>query len=93
VHPTHYGRVCRSRRLKAEHRPDQLDGAVRTPERVRFLETPYRKVEKGHVTTEISYLSAIEEGKYVIAQANAPLDKTASSWTSWSAAVKTVNSC
>ena len=40
-----------------------------------FLETPYRKVENGHVTDEIEYLSAIEEGKYVIAQANAELDK------------------
>ena len=40
-----------------------------------FLETPYRKVKDGKVTDEIDYLSAIEEGKYVIAQANAELDK------------------
>jgi DNA-directed RNA polymerase subunit beta len=40
-----------------------------------FMETPYRKVEGSHVTDEIEYLSAIEEGKYVIAQANAALDK------------------
>ena len=40
-----------------------------------FVETPYRKVEGSRVTDEIEYLSAIEEGKYVIAQANAQLDK------------------
>ena len=39
-----------------------------------FLETPYRRVVDGHVTDQIDYLSAIEEGQYVIAQANAPLD-------------------
>ena len=36
-----------------------------------FLETPYRKVIDGHVTNEIAYLSAIDEGNYIIAQANA----------------------
>jgi DNA-directed RNA polymerase subunit beta len=40
-----------------------------------FLETPYRRVADGKVTNQIDYLSAIEEGKYVIAQANATLDK------------------
>ncbi|HNG82415.1 MAG TPA: DNA-directed RNA polymerase subunit beta, partial [Burkholderiaceae bacterium] len=40
-----------------------------------FMETPYRKVTDGHVTDEIEFLSAIEEGNYVIAQANAQLDK------------------
>ena len=40
-----------------------------------FLETPYRRVVDGKVTEEIDYLSAIEEGRYVIAQANADLDK------------------
>ncbi len=39
-----------------------------------FIETPYRRVVDGKVTDEIDYLSAIEEGKYVIAQANAELD-------------------
>ena len=75
VHPTHYGRVCPIETPEAEHQPDQFDGAVYALERIRFLDTPYRKVEAGRVTNEISYLSAIEEGKYVIAQANAPLDK------------------
>src|SRR5690606_41563883 len=41
-----------------------------------FLETPYRKVKDGKGTNEIVYLSAIEEGNYVIAQANASIDKT-----------------
>jgi DNA-directed RNA polymerase subunit beta len=40
-----------------------------------FIETPYRRVVDGKVTLDIDYLSAIEEGKYVIAQANATLDK------------------
>ena len=40
-----------------------------------FIETPYRRVVDSKVTMEIDYLSAIEEGKYVIAQANAALDK------------------
>ncbi len=39
-----------------------------------FIETPYRRVVDGKVTSEIDYLSAIEEGKYIIAQANAELD-------------------
>ena len=45
------------------------------PTKYGFMETPYRKVENGKVTDEIDFLSAIEEGKYVIAQANAELDE------------------
>jgi DNA-directed RNA polymerase subunit beta len=76
VHPTHYGRVCP---IETPEGPNiglinSLALYARTNE-YGFLETPYRKVESGHVTDEISYLSAIEEGKYVIAQANAQLDK------------------
>jgi DNA-directed RNA polymerase subunit beta len=77
VHPTHYGRVCP---IETPEGPNiGLINSMALYAQLNeygFLETPYRKVEKGHVTTEISYLSAIEEGKYVIAQANAPLDKS-----------------
>ena len=48
---------------------------MRVPIDYGFLETPYRRVVDGKVTEEIDYLSAIEEGRYVIAQANADLDK------------------
>ena len=73
VHPTHYGRVCP---IETPEGPNiglinSLAVYARTNE-YGFLETPYRKVEDGVVTDEIEYLSAIEEGQYVIAQANAP---------------------
>jgi len=76
VHPTHYGRVCP---IETPEGPNiglinSLALYARTNE-YGFMETPYRKVENSHVTNEIEYLSAIEEGKYVIAQANAQLDK------------------
>jgi len=74
VHPTHYGRVCP---IETPEGPNiglinSLAVYARTNE-YGFLETPYRKVEKGKVTDKIEYLSAIEEGQYVIAQANAAL--------------------
>jgi DNA-directed RNA polymerase subunit beta len=76
VHPTHYGRVCP---IETPEGPNiglinSLAVYSRTNE-YGFLETPYRKVEKGRVTDTIDYLSAIEEGRYVIAQANAALDE------------------
>ncbi|WP_310451380.1 DNA-directed RNA polymerase subunit beta [Sulfuritalea sp.] len=76
VHPTHYGRVCP---IETPEGPNiglinSLALYARTNE-YGFMETPYRKVENSHVTDEIEYLSAIEEGKYVVAQANAQLDK------------------
>ena len=76
VHPTHYGRVCP---IETPEGPNiglinSLALYARTNE-YGFLETPYRKVNDGAVTDEIHYLSAIEEGQYVIAQANAALDK------------------
>jgi DNA-directed RNA polymerase subunit beta len=76
VHPTHYGRVCP---IETPEGPNiglinSLALYARTNE-YGFMETPYRKVNGSHVTDEIEYLSAIEEGKYVIAQANAQLDK------------------
>jgi DNA-directed RNA polymerase subunit beta len=76
VHPTHYGRVCP---IETPEGPNiglinSLALYARTNE-YGFMETPYRKVDGSRVTDEIEYLSAIEEGKYVIAQANAQLDK------------------
>ncbi len=76
VHPTHYGRVCP---IETPEGPNiglinSLALYARTNE-YGFMETPYRKVKSGEVTDEIDYLSAIEEGQYVIAQANAELDK------------------
>lgn len=76
VHPTHYGRVCP---IETPEGPNiglinSLSVFARTNE-YGFLETPYRRVADGKVTNEIDYLSAIEEGRYVIAQANAELDE------------------
>ncbi|MBX6393741.1 MAG: DNA-directed RNA polymerase subunit beta, partial [Burkholderiales bacterium] len=76
VHPTHYGRVCP---IETPEGPNiglinSLALYARTNE-YGFIETPYRRVVDGKVTDEIHYLSAIEEGNYVIAQANATLDE------------------
>ena len=76
VHPTHYGRVCP---IETPEGPNiglinSLAVFARTNE-YGFLETPYRKVTNKKLTDEIVYLSAIEEGKYVIAQANAQLNE------------------
>ena len=76
VHPTHYGRVCP---IETPEGPNiglinSLAIYARTNE-YGFLETPYRKVIEGKVTHQIDFLSAIEEGKFMIAQANAELDK------------------
>jgi DNA-directed RNA polymerase subunit beta len=77
VHPTHYGRVCP---IETPEGPNiGLINSLALYARLNeygFLETPYRRVENSRVTNTIAYLSAIEEHKYVIAQANAPLDKT-----------------
>jgi DNA-directed RNA polymerase subunit beta len=75
VHPTHYGRVCP---IETPEGPNiglinSLAIYARTNE-YGFLETPYRKVNDGKVTDEIEYLSAIEEGDFVIAQASASMD-------------------
>ncbi|KPK38167.1 MAG: DNA-directed RNA polymerase subunit beta [Gammaproteobacteria bacterium SG8_47] len=77
VHPTHYGRVCP---IETPEGPNiglinSLAVYSRTNE-YGFLETPYRRVKDSKVTDEIEYLSAIDEGEYVIAQANATLDKS-----------------
>jgi DNA-directed RNA polymerase subunit beta len=75
VHPTHYGRVCP---IETPEGPNiGLINSLALYAQLNeygFLETPYRRVNDSTVTMEIDYLSAIEEGKYVIAQANASLD-------------------
>jgi len=76
VHPTHYGRVCP---IETPEGPNiglinSLAVYARTND-YGFLETPYRKVANSKVTGEVEYLSAIEEGDFVIAQANAELDR------------------
>jgi DNA-directed RNA polymerase subunit beta len=76
VHPTHYGRVCP---IETPEGPNiglinSLAVYARTND-YGFLETPYRRVSDGKVTDQIDYLSAIEEGQYVIAQANATLNE------------------
>ena len=75
VHTTHYGRVCP---IETPEGPNiglinSLSVYARTNE-YGFLETPYRRVEDGHVTDKVDYLSAIEEGEFVIAQASVAVD-------------------
>ena len=76
VHPSHYGRVCP---IETPEGPNiGLINSLSVYAKVNdfgFIETPYRKVEKGKVTDEIQYVSAIEEGEFVIAQASVKLDK------------------
>src|SRR5688500_4407060 len=75
VHPSHYGRICP---VETPEGPNiGLIASLATFARVNdfgFIETPYRKVEKGRVTTHIDYLTADREENYIIAQANAPVD-------------------
>ncbi|MGE3713835.1 MAG: DNA-directed RNA polymerase subunit beta, partial [Alphaproteobacteria bacterium] len=77
VHPTHYGRICP---IETPEGPNiGLINSMATYARVNqygFIESPYRKVKDGKVTNDVIYLSAIEEGKYTIAQANSPMDKS-----------------
>jgi DNA-directed RNA polymerase subunit beta len=74
VHPSHYGRMCP---IETPEGPNiGLIGSLASYGRINafgFVETPYRKVKDGKVSDEVDYLSADEEDKYVIAQANAPL--------------------
>ncbi|MFZ6751346.1 DNA-directed RNA polymerase subunit beta [Undibacterium sp. Ren11W] len=79
VHPTHYGRVCP---IETPEGPNiGLINSLALYARLNeygFLETPYRKVVDSKITTQIDYLSAIEEGRYIIAQANASIDNSGS---------------
>ena len=76
VHPTHYGRICP---IETPEGPNiGLINSLATHAKINrygFIETPYRKVVDGKVTNEVRYISAMEEGRYTIAQANAELDK------------------
>ncbi|SYZ73712.1 RNA polymerase, beta subunit [Candidatus Zixiibacteriota bacterium] len=76
VHHTHYGRICP---IETPEGPNiGLIASMSTFARINkygFLETPYRKVKKGKVTDEIVFLTADEEDRYVIAQADEPIDK------------------
>jgi DNA-directed RNA polymerase subunit beta len=76
VHPTHYGRVCP---IETPEGPNiGLINSMALYARLNeygFLETPYRRVENSKITEQVDYLSAIEEGTFAIAQANAGLDK------------------
>ncbi len=78
VHPSHYGRICP---VETPEGPNiGLINSLATYARVNrygFIESPYRKVEEGRQTSEVVYLSAIEEAKYTIAQANAETDENA----------------
>jgi DNA-directed RNA polymerase subunit beta len=75
VHPTHYGRICP---IETPEGPNiGLINSLATYARVNqygFIESPYRVVKDGKVTDQVLYLTAMEEGKYTIAQANAELD-------------------
>ncbi|MGB9209398.1 MAG: DNA-directed RNA polymerase subunit beta, partial [Pseudolabrys sp.] len=75
VHPTHYGRICP---IETPEGPNiGLINSLATYARVNkygFVETPYRKVKDGRVTDEVVYLSAMEEARHAVAQANAAID-------------------
>jgi DNA-directed RNA polymerase subunit beta len=75
VHPTHYGRICP---IETPEGPNiGLINSLATFAQVNrygFIETPYRRVVEGRVTDEVIYMSAMEEGRYTIAQANADLN-------------------
>jgi len=75
VHPTHYGRICP---IETPEGPNiGLINSLATFARINkygFIETPYRKVKDGRVADDVHYLSAMEEGKYYVAQANVELD-------------------
>jgi len=75
VHPSHYGRICP---IETPEGPNiGLISSMSTFSRINefgFIETPYRRVEHGRVTTQIDYLTADREENYLVAQANAPID-------------------
>ena len=75
VHPTHYGRICP---IETPEGPNiGLINSLATFARVNkygFIESPYRRVREGKVTDEVAYLSAMEEQKYAVAQADTPID-------------------
>ena len=76
VHPSHYGRMCP---IETPEGPNiGLIGSLSVYARVNpfgFIETPYRRVVDGKLTTEVDYLTADEEDRFVVAQANTPVDE------------------
>jgi len=76
VHPSHYGRICP---IETPEGPNiGLINSMCTYARINefgFIETPYRRVKKGKVSNQIEYLTADQEEKFLIAQANNPIDK------------------
>jgi DNA-directed RNA polymerase subunit beta len=76
VHPSHYGRICP---IETPEGPNiGLISSMSTFARINefgFIETPYRRVDSGRVTTQIDYLTADREENYLVAQANAPIDE------------------
>jgi DNA-directed RNA polymerase subunit beta len=88
VHPTHYGRICP---IETPEGPNI--GLINSLSLLRvnqygFIESPYRKVSGGKVTDEVVYMSAMEEAKYTIAQANSPLMKRVGLSMIWFLVVK-----
>src|ERR1700678_1099541 len=75
VHPTHYGRICP---IETPEGPNiGLISSLSCFARINeygFIESPYRKIRDGKVTDEVIYLSAMEEGRYTVAQANSVID-------------------
>ncbi|PHR92454.1 MAG: DNA-directed RNA polymerase subunit beta [Robiginitomaculum sp.] len=76
VHPTHYGRICP---IETPEGPNiGLINSLATHARINkygFIESPYRRIIKGKVTNDVQYISAMEEARYKIAQANAEVDE------------------
>ena len=76
VHPTHYGRICP---IETPEGPNiGLINSLATHARINkygFIESPYRKIIKGKVTNDVIYISAMEEARYKVAQANAEVDE------------------
>ena len=89
VHPTHYGRICP---IETPEGPNiGLINSLATYARVNkygFIETPYRRAINSTVGKEVVYLSAMEEGRYTIAQANAETDEKGNSPKAWSVAAR-----
>lgn len=75
VHPTHYGRICPIETPEGQN--IGLINSLATYARINkygFIETPYRKVTEGKISDDVTYLSAIDEGKFVVAQADSDMD-------------------
>jgi DNA-directed RNA polymerase subunit beta len=94
VHPTHYGRMCP---IETPEGPNiGLINSLASFARVNkygFIETPYRRVKDGQVTDEVVYMSATEEMRHTVAQANAQLTRRVASRTTWCRPARPATSC